>query len=71
MDSSLAIGVIDEGDLQDIAAAVGDALTAGITVLSLVVLVLWKKCPDPLLVAVGAVIGLAAYQVIRPDWLLQ
>ena len=26
MDSSLAIGVIDEGDLQDIAAAVGDAL---------------------------------------------
>jgi len=52
-------------------AAVGDALTAGITVLSLVVLVLWKKCPDPLLVAVGAVIGLAAYQVIRPDWLLQ
>jgi chromate transporter len=50
--------------------AVGDALTGGITVLSLAVLVLWKKCPDPLLVAVGAVIGLAMYQVIRPDWLL-
>jgi chromate transporter len=50
--------------------AVGDALTAGITGLSLAVLVFWKKCPDPLLVAVGAVIGLAMYQVIRPDWLL-
>jgi len=50
--------------------AVGDALTAGITVLSLAVLVFWKKCPDPLVVAVGAVIGLAMYQVIRPDWLL-
>jgi chromate transporter len=50
--------------------AVGDALTAGITVLSLAVLVFWKRCPDPLLVAVGAVIGLAMYQVIRPEWLL-
>lgn len=50
--------------------AVGDTLTAGVTVLSLAVLVFWKKCPDPLLVAVGAVIGLAMYQVVRPDWLL-
>jgi hypothetical protein len=30
-----------------------------------------KKCPDPLLVAVGAVIGLATYPVVRPDWLLR
>ena len=50
--------------------AIGDALTAAIALLSLAVLVWWKKCPDPLLVAVGAVIGLAMYRVIRPDWLL-
>jgi chromate transporter len=51
--------------------AVGDLLTAGIVVLSLVAVVWWKKCPDPLLVAVGAAIGLAVYRVTRPDWLLR
>lgn len=50
--------------------AIGDLLTAGIALMSLAVLVWWKKCPEPLLVAVGAVIGLAMYRVIRPDWLL-
>src|SRR5438552_2762577 len=50
--------------------AIADVLTAAIAVLSLVVLMWWKKCPDPLLVAVGAVIGLAMYRVIRPDWLM-
>jgi chromate transporter len=50
--------------------AIGDVLTAAIALLSLAVLVWWRKCPDPLLVAVGAVIGLAMYRVIRPDWLL-
>jgi chromate transporter len=51
--------------------AVGDVLTAGITVLSLIALISWKRCPDPLLVGSGAVIGLATYRVIRPDWLLR
>jgi chromate transporter len=51
--------------------AIGDALTVGIMVLSLGALLLWKKCPDPLLVAIGALIGLATYRAIRPDWLLQ
>ncbi|PYQ53520.1 MAG: chromate transporter [Acidobacteria bacterium] len=50
--------------------AIGDVLTAAIALLSLVVLMSWKKCPDPLLVAVGAVIGLAMYRVVRPDWLM-
>src|SRR5436190_14903188 len=49
--------------------AIGDVLTVAIALLSLAVLVWWKKCPEPLLVAVGAVIGLAMYRVIRPDWL--
>jgi chromate transporter len=51
--------------------AVGDALTVGITILSLAALVLWKRCPDPLLVAVSAAIGLATYRVVRPEWLLR
>lgn len=51
--------------------AIGDTLTGAIAVLSLAVLALWKKCPDPLLVALGAVVGLATYRIIRPDWLLR
>jgi chromate transporter len=50
--------------------AVGDLLTAGIALLSLIVLAFWTRCPEPLLVAAGAVVGLATYPVIRPDWLL-
>ena len=52
-------------------AAVGDILTAAVAVLSLAALALWKGCPDFLLVALGGVIGLAAYPVLRPDWLLR
>jgi chromate transporter len=51
--------------------AIGDALTVGIALSSLVVLIAWTRCPEPVLVAAGAVIGLAAYPVIRPDWLLR
>jgi chromate transporter len=52
-------------------AAVGDMLTTAVAVVSLVALALGKKCPDSLLVALGGVIGLAAYPVLRPDWLLR
>ncbi|HXB54228.1 MAG TPA: chromate efflux transporter [Vicinamibacteria bacterium] len=52
-------------------AAVGDLLTAAVAVLSLAALALFKKCPDSLLVALGGVIGLAMYPVLRPDWLLR
>lgn len=52
-------------------AAIGDALTAGIAVVSLALVTLWKKCPDPLVVAGGALIGLAAYQALHPEWLLR
>lgn len=51
--------------------SVGDTLTGGIALLSLLVLALWKRCPDPLLVALGAVVGLATYPIARPDWLLR
>jgi chromate transporter len=52
-------------------SAIGDWLTAGLAVSSLAVLVVWKKLPEPLLVAGGAIIGLAAYRTIRPEWLLR
>ncbi|HKC11781.1 MAG TPA: chromate efflux transporter [Vicinamibacteria bacterium] len=52
-------------------AAVGDMLTVAVAVLSLAALALWKKCPDSLLVALGGVIGLAAYPALRPEWLLR
>jgi chromate transporter len=50
--------------------AIGDVLTAAIALVSLAVLVSWKKCPEPLLVGAGAVVGLVSYRMIRPDWLL-
>ncbi len=52
-------------------SALGDWLTITLAVFSLAVLALGKKLPDPLLVAAGAIIGLAAYPLIRPDWLLK
>jgi chromate transporter len=51
--------------------AIGDALTIGIALGSLAVLAVWKRCPEPLLVALGAGVGLATYRVIQPDRLLR
>jgi chromate transporter len=50
--------------------AVGDWLTLAITLVSLTVIVLWPKLPEPLLVGVGAVIGLIAYPLLLPSWVL-
>ena len=52
-------------------SAIGDWVTVAVAVLSLALLFLWKKLPDPLLVAAGAIIGLAAYRMVRPEWLLK
>jgi len=52
-------------------SAIGDWVTVAVAVLSLALLFLWKKLPDPLLVAAGAIIGLATYRVVRPEWLLK
>jgi len=50
--------------------AVGDWLTLAITLASLTVIVLWPKLPEPLLVGVGATIGLVAYPILQPGWVL-
>jgi chromate transporter len=49
--------------------AIGDWLTALIAVVSLAVLFRWKVS-NPLLIAVTAVIGLVAYPVLQPGWVM-
>jgi chromate transporter len=51
--------------------AIGDWLTTLVALASLGVLAKWKKCPEPLLVAIGAIIGVSAYPLLRPEWLLR
>ncbi len=50
--------------------AVGDPLTIAIAVLALAVLTLVPKLPEPLLVGLGALVGLIAYPVLQPAWVL-
>jgi chromate transporter len=50
--------------------AVGDGLTVAIAVMSLAVLVFQPKLPEPLLVGAGALIGLIAYPLLEPGWVL-
>ena len=49
--------------------AIGDWLTALIAIGSLVVLFRWKVS-NPLLVGVTAVIGLVAFPLLQPHWVL-
>ena len=51
--------------------AIGDLVTVMVAVASLVVSLRWKKCPDPLLVGIGAAAGLILYPILRPEWLLR
>ena len=50
--------------------AVGDILTVALAAAALFVLFLWKKVPEPLIVAAGALIGLLAYPLLSPAWVL-
>jgi chromate transporter len=52
-------------------SAIGDPLTGAIAAGSLAALLLWRRLPDPLLVAAGAVAGLLAYPDPPPAWLLR
>ena len=51
--------------------AIGDWLTAVIAVASLVAISFVKRLPEPAVIAVGGIIGLLAYQIVRPEWLLR
>lgn len=50
--------------------AIGDAPTLSIAALTLAVLVLWPKVPEPALVLLGALVGLVAYPLLMPEWVL-
>jgi chromate transporter len=50
--------------------AIGDALTISLGIGALAAALFAKKIPDALLVATGAVIGLLAYPIMQPQWLL-
>jgi chromate transporter len=51
-------------------AAVGDLVTAGLAAAALVVLFLFPRVPEPLLVAAGAAVGWIAYPLLAPGWVL-
>jgi chromate transporter len=49
--------------------AIGDWLTALIGIASFAVLFRWKVS-NPLLIAVAAIVGLIAYPLLQPDWVM-
>lgn len=51
--------------------AVGDALTVTVALLCLAVLVFRPRLPEPLLVGVGAVVGLVGFFLLHPGWVLE
>jgi len=51
--------------------AIGDVLTAAIAVGSLLALFRFRRLSEPVLVAAGALVGLLAYPILRPAWLLR
>ncbi|HEX5855115.1 MAG TPA: chromate efflux transporter [Thermoanaerobaculia bacterium] len=48
----------------------GDTLTVAVALASLAVLIFAPRLPEPLLVGIGALIGLIAYPILRPGWVL-
>ncbi len=51
--------------------AIGDALTVAVATASLVALSVWEKLPEPVVVLLGALIGLVTYPMIRSEWVLR
>ncbi|MGZ6970527.1 MAG: chromate efflux transporter, partial [Thermoanaerobaculia bacterium] len=50
--------------------AIGDILTAAVGILSLAALILFPRLPEPALVLLGALVGLVAYPLLGPAWVL-
>ena len=51
--------------------AIGDLLTVALALFALFVLLAWKKIPEPLIVVAGGLVGLLAYPILRPGWVLR
>jgi chromate transporter len=45
--------------------AIGDWITAAIAICSLVVITIWKKVPEPVVIGAAGAVGLFAYQLMR------
>jgi chromate transporter len=65
-----AIGTILGASILLGKVAIGDWLTAAIGLVSLGALFAWKKLPNPLLMAVTAVIGIVAFPLLNPTWVM-
>ena len=49
--------------------AIGDLFTAAAAAVALLVVLKWARLPEPLLVLVAALAGLAAYPLLHPAWI--
>jgi chromate transporter len=45
--------------------AIGDWLTAAVAIVSLIVITIWKKVPEPLVIGAAGVVGMVTYQMMR------
>jgi chromate transporter len=65
------VGVLAGTTILVAKTAVGDVFTAVLAVCAFAALLAWKRLPEPLLVAAGALAGLAAYPLLQPGWMLK
>lgn len=69
--TSAVVGALVGTTLLVARSAIGDAVTAGLAAVSLIVILAWKKVPEPLLVLLAGGVGLLAYQWLQPAWVLR
>ena len=50
--------------------AIGDWLTMAVFASSLLAITFWKKLPEPVVIAIGGMLGLVSYQALQPRWLM-
>src|SRR5207245_5196146 len=51
-------------------SAIGDALTLALAVIAAAAPFVWRKIPDQLLVIFGAAVGIVAFQLLHPPWVM-
>ncbi len=65
------VGVLAATTVLIAQKAIGDWLTIVIGIASLLVITFWKKLPEPIVILATGLIGLLAYPLLQPQWLLQ
>ena len=46
-------------------------LTIAVALLSVAALARWRKLPEPVIIAAAAIVGLIAYPLLQPQWVLR